>query len=398
MKKLFFLLSLLGVLGQNNIAQISTGELSGQINVIHVAMPFLTIATDSRSGSMGETGVATTPDVNSMHWNPAKFVFTQNDMGISVSYIPWLRNLNLVDDINLAHISFYTKLDQNQAIAFSLLYFSLGNIYFTNLAGQPDGQHSPNEFSIDAAYSRKFSDNLSGGLAFRYIRSDLTGGAYVGPIKSRAAQAFASDVSVYYSKEINISDLPSRLSLGANIANIGNKISYSDTQNTQFIPITLKIGSALTINLDHYNAITLATDINKLLVPTPPRYDEIDGEQVIVAGMDPDVPVAMGMLQSLYDAPGGFREELRELTIGIGVEYWYHKQFAIRAGYFHEHETKGNRKFFTTGIGIKFNVFALDFSYLVPVNRISPLANTLRFSLAFDFEPMGRLRTPGTQI
>lgn len=379
-------------------SQISTGDLSGQINVIHVAVPFLTIAPDSRSGAMGETGIATEPDVNSMHWNASKYIFAKEKMGAAISYTPWLRNL--IDDINLAYVSYYTKLDQNQAIAFSLLYFSLGNIVFTNLAGQPDGQHSPNEFAVDAAYSRRFSDNLSGGLAFRYIRSDLTGGTYVGGLRSRSAQAFAADVSAYYFKDLTIADKDSRLAFGLNIANIGNKITYSENQNSQYIPITLKIGTAWIVEIDNFNTITLAADFNKLLVPTPPIYgvDQDTGEQTIIAGKDPNVPVALGMLQSLYDAPGGFKEELREITIGIGAEYWYYDQFALRAGYFHEHETKGNRKFFTTGMGVKFNIFTLDFSYLVPVFRNNPLANTLRFTLAFDFQSPGRPRNPRTGI
>lgn len=393
MKKILFILSFAAVIQQAAYAQ---GSTSDQLNAIYVAMPFLTIAADSRGGAMGETGVATSPDVNSMHWNPAKFIFAPNNMGFSVSFTPWLRDL--IDDINLANLSYYVKVDQNQALAFSLSYFSLGSIYFTNLQGDPDGQFSPNEFSVDAAYSRKFSENLSGGLAFRYMRSDLTGGSFVGGIKSRAAWAFAADVAVYYFKNIVIADFPSKLSLGANIANIGNKVTYSESDNAQFIPITLKLGSALTFDLDAYNSITLATDFNKLLVPTPPIYEEIDGEFVITSGRNDNVPVAQGMLQSFYDAPGGFREEIREITMGIGAEYWYHKQFALRAGYFYEHETKGNRKFFTAGMGIKFNVFAIDFSYLIPVFRNNPLANTLRFTLAFDFEPAGRTRIQNPQI
>lgn len=393
MKKILLILSIAALIQQSAFTQGSTGD---QLNAIYVAMPFLTIAADSRGGAMGETGVATSPDVNSMHWNPAKFVFAPENMGFSVSFTPWLRDL--IDDINLANLSYYLKVDQNQALAFSLSYFSLGSIYFTNLQGDPDGQFSPNEFSVDAAYSRKFSENLSGGLAFRYMRSDLTGGSFVGGIKSRAAWALAADVAVYYSKKIDIADFPSKLSLGANIANIGNKVTYSESDPAQFIPITLKLGSALTFDLDAYNSITLATDFNKLLVPTPPIYQEIEGELVITSGRNDNVPVAQGMLQSFYDAPGGFREEIREITMGIGAEYWYHKQFALRAGYFYEHETKGNRKFFTAGMGIKFNVFAIDFSYLIPVFRNNPLANTLRFSLAFDFEPAGRSRIQNTQI
>jgi hypothetical protein len=389
-KKVFLFLGILLMITQTPYTQTN----SDLLNAIHVAMPFLTIASDSRGSGMGDVGVATSPDVYSMHYNPAKFVFAENNMGFSVSFTPWLRDL--IDDINLGNLSYYTKLDQNQALGFSLSYFNLGVIYFSTLQGDPDGQFSPNEFSIDAAYSRRFSENLSGGLAFRYMRSDLTGGYTTGGIKSRAAQAFAADVAVYYLKNINVADFPSKLSLGANVANIGNKVSYSESGEAQFIPITLKLGSALSLELDAYNSITFAADLNKLLVPTPPRIEDIDGEMVIVAGRSNNVSVAQGMLQSFYDAPGGFREELREITFGLGAEYWYHKQFALRAGYFYEHETKGNRKFFTTGMGIRFNVFAIDFSYLIPIFRTNPLANTLRFSLAFDFEPAGSRSRPVT--
>ncbi len=373
--------------------EITPYELGGQLNVVHVAVPFLTVAPDSRSGAMGDAGIATQPDVYSMHWNPAKFAFIDNDMGAAFSYTPWLRNL--IDDINLAHLTGYMRLDNYQVLAASLTYFSLGEIIFSNIYGEYDGQYTPNEFAIDAAYARLFSDNFSMGLAFRYIRSDLTGGAYVQGIASKAAQAFAADVSLFYlNDEIRVSDLPSQLGIGMNISNIGNKITYSDNQNAQFIPINLGIGSSLKMNLDPYNSIMFALDMNKLLVPTPPVYeqdmeDEF-GNPVIRAGMPNDVSVARGMLQSFYDAPGGFREELREIFYSAGVEYWYLEQFAIRGGYYHEHQTKGNRKYFTTGIGIKLNVFALDVAYLMPVHSTNPLANTIRFSLAFDFDGLRR--------
>ncbi len=370
--------------------------LSGQINVVHVAVPFLTLAPDSRAGAMGDAGIATRPDVYSMHWNPAKFAFIDNDLGAAFSYTPWLRNL--IDDINLAHLAGYMRIDSYQVLAASLTYFSLGEIIFTNMAGEATGdQFTPNEFAVDAAYSRLFSDNFSGGIAFRYIRSDLTGGAFVQGMASKAAWAFAADVSVYYRNDINVSDLPGELALGMNISNIGNKITYSDNQIAQFIPINLGIGSALKLDLDDYNSLTFALDLNKLLVPTPPVYyqdrEDEEGNPVIRAGRDPNVSVPMGMLQSFYDAPGGFREELREIFYSFGMEYWYLNQFAIRGGYYHEHETKGNRKYFTTGIGLKLNVFALDVSYLVAVHRTNPLANTLRFSLAFDFDGLRRSRT-----
>ncbi len=376
------------ILPGNTAAQLSDPyELGGQLNVVNVAVPFLTVAPDSRAGAMGDAGVATSPDVYSMHWNPAKFAFIENDFGAAFSYTPWLRNL--IDDINLAYLSGYMRIDNYQVIAASLTYFSLGEIIFTNMAGQYDGQFTPNEFAVDAAYSRLFSETISGGLAFRYIRSDLTGGQFVGGMASRAAQAFAADVSVYYQNNITVSDLPGELAIGMNISNIGNKITYSDDQNPQFIPINLGIGSALKLDIDQYNSLAFALDLNKLLVPTPPVYyadrEDEDGNPLIRLGYDPNVSVPVGMFQSFYDAPGGLREELREIFYSFGMEYWYLNQFAIRGGYYHEHETKGNRKFFTTGIGLKLNVFTLDVSYLIAVYRTNPLANTLRFSLAFDF-------------
>jgi hypothetical protein len=372
--------------------ELTPYELGGQINVVHVAVPFLTVAPDSRAAAMGDAGIATTPDVYSMHWNPAKFAFIENDFGVAFSYTPWLRNI--IDDINLAYLAGYKRLDNYQVIGASLTYFSLGEIIFTNMAGEYDGQHTPNEFALDASYARMFSENFSGGLAFRYIRSDLTGGAFVHGIASKAAQAISADVSVFYRNDITVSDIPSKLGLGLNISNIGNKISYSDNQNAQFIPINMGLGSSLTLDLDPYNSLTFAVDLNKLLVPTPPVYhtelEDEAGNPLIRAGRNPDVSVPMGMLQSFYDAPGGFREELREIFYSAGMEYWYMDQFALRGGYYHEHETKGNRKYFTTGIGLKLNVFALDIAYLVPVQSTNPLANTLRFSLAFDFDGLRR--------
>ncbi|MFO7924832.1 MAG: type IX secretion system outer membrane channel protein PorV [Bacteroidales bacterium] len=386
------MLLLLLSLKYSDAQDLTPYELGGQLNVVHVAVPFLTVAPDSRAGAMGDAGIATLPDVYSMHWNPAKFAFIENDFGAAFSYTPWLRNL--IDDINLAYLSGYMRIDNYQVVSGSLTYFSLGEIIFTNMAGEPDGQHTPNEFALDAAYARLFSDNFSGGLAFRYIRSDLTGGAYVQGMASKAAQSFAADVSIYYHNDLNVSDFPGQLALGMNISNIGNKITYSDNQNAQFIPINMGLGSSLMIDIDPYNSLAVAVDLNKLLVPTPPVYyqdmEDDDGNPVIRAGLNPDVSVPMGMLQSFYDAPGGFREELREIFYSVGMEYWYLNQFAIRGGYYHEHETKGNRKYFTTGIGLKLNVFALDIAYLVPVYRTNPLANTLRFSLAFDFEALRR--------
>jgi hypothetical protein len=388
-----FILILLGLtaLVKPSVGQIATDQLSGKINTVTTAVPFLTIAPDSRSGGMGDVGVALSPDANSMHWNPAKYAFAPNDMGLSISYTPWLRRL--IPDINLAYLSGYKRIDKQQVIGISLLYFSLGDITFTDVVGNTTQQFNPNEFSIDAAYARSFSDYFSGSLAFRVIYSNLTGGYYVGGIESHPGTAYAADVSVFYqNKDLRLRDYDATFAFGANISNIGSKISYTSNSDKDFIPINLRLGAAYTIDFDDYNSLTTAFDVNKLLVPSPPDYypaaDSVDvnGDPVIRAGYDPNVSVAVGMFQSFYDAPGGFGEELREITYSLGMEYWYAKQFAIRGGFFYEDGTKGNRKFFTVGIGLRLNVFGLDFAYLVPINQQNPLANTLRFSLLFDFE------------
>ncbi len=367
-------------------------DLAKQENTIRYSVPFLTIAPDSRAGGMGDAGVATSPDVNSLHWNPSKYAFIQKDMGLSVSYTPWLNNL--VDDIHLAYLTGYNRLDREQVISGSLLYFSLGDIIFRDQFGEYRGQHTPNEFALDAAYSRKFGERFSGGIAFRYIRSDITGGAYIGGSESKAGNAVAADVSMYYyNPGIQLDDKVMDFSFGLNIRNIGSKISYT-TIKKNFIPTTLKLGAAFDFQLDQYNSVMFTTDLNKLLVPTPPAYltdssgaviEDENGDRIILSGKDPQVSVPQGMLQSFYDAPGGFKEELHEIKYSVGLEYWYQDVFAVRSGYFHEHQTKGNRKYFTVGVGLKLNVFKADFAYLIPRYLNHPLANTMRFSLILDF-------------
>ncbi len=392
LKRFLILLSITGLFATASFGQITTGELTGEINVIQSAVPFLTIAPDSRSGAMGDVGAATAPDINSQHWNPAKYVFMEGQGGAALSYTPWLRRL--IPDINLAYLVGYKKLDGLQSISASLRYFSLGNIVFTDIYGTAQGQFNPNEFAIDVAYSRLFSDNFSGAILFRFIRSDLTGGKSVGDVESKAAIAVASDLSFYYTDDIDLGANDGRLSFGTNISNMGNKISYTETQEPAFLPINWRLGGNLDLEIDDYNSFSFALDLNKLLVPTPPVYSDT-AEDLIMHGMDPNVSVPLGMLQSFYDAPGVeledgtrsvFREELHEITYSLGVEYWYREQFAIRGGYFHEHRNKGNRKYFSLGVGLKLNVFELDFAYLIPTYQNNPLANTLRFTIGFDFD------------
>lgn len=369
-------------------SQDKPNYLGQELNTITTAVPFLMIAPDARSGAMGDAGVSSTPDAVSMHWNPAKYAFIEKDMGFSVSYSPWLRAL--VSDINLAYLAGYKRLDDRQTIAGSLLYFSLGDITFTDIQGEVIGNYKPNEFSIDLTYSRKLGPVWSGAVSLRYIYSNLTQGQYVAGAATHAGHSMATDVAFYYTKEINIKNMDNAwINLGINISNIGAKISYSD-DNTEkdFIPTNLRFGPSLTIDFNEYNRFSFMIDVNKLLVPTPPIYDTVDGEWTIVEGMDPDVGVVKGMYQSFYDAPGGFNEEMREFSFAIGTEYWYDKQFAIRGGFFWEDKTKGNRKYFTLGAGLRYNVFGLDFSYLIPTDQKNPLENTLRFTLSLDFDAL----------
>lgn len=384
-------------------SQTVTGQLSsfkdsllGQINTITTSVPFLQIAPDTRAGGMGDYGVATTPDPNSIHWNPSKLAFIEKKGGFSISYTPWLHAL--VNDINLAYLSGYKKLKGDQTIAASLLYFSLGNIDFTNDAGDRYSSFNPSEWAFDVAYARKLGEELSGGIALRYIYSNLTGGVAIsnGTINTHAGTSVAADLSAYYRKDIDISNKKSLLAFGLNISNIGSKISYTDTKTKDFIPTNFRLGSNLKIELDQYNSVAFGIDLNKLLVPTPPVYAkdaagnfllDADGNKVIAAGKDPtNVSVASALFSSWSDAPAGFKEELKEFTYSVGGEYWYDKQFAIRTGYFHEAATKGNRKFFTIGAGIRYNVFGFDFAYLIPTTQRNPLENTLRFTLLFDFD------------
>lgn len=388
----FFLLMQTNPVAAQN--QLTTSQLLGQLNTITTAVPFLLIAPDSRAGAMGDVGAATSADANSMHWNPSKYAFVKKQTGISISYTPWLRAL--VPDINLAYLAGYYKLKKNGTIATSLRYFSLGDITFTDIVGNTIGQFRPNEFAYDIGYGTKLGDHFSGGGALRYIHSNLTGNINVEGSATHSGNSVAADISGFYQgDEKEMGGKKSILRFGATISNIGAKVSYSDRGEKDFIPINLKLGSSLHMQLDDYNEITFTADINKLLVPTPPIYQTdasgnpvkgADGNPIIEAGKDPNRGIVSGMIGSFNDAPGGFKEELREINIGGGLEYWYAKQFALRAGYFNEPSTKGGRKFITLGLGVKYTVFGLDFAYLIPTEQRHPLQNTLRFSLLFDFD------------
>ncbi len=364
-------------------------SLSGA-NVINTAVPFLGITPDSRAAGMGDAGVGTSPDINAQHWNLAKYAFMESDMGISLSYSPWLRAL--INDINLAYLAGYMRLDEFQTLSASLRYFTLGDIIFYDEYATLTGQQKPNEFAIDFGYTRLLSDFFSGGVAIRYVRSDLTAGQLVGGVESRAGNTYAADIAFYYRNEFLVNRQTNVFSAGINIQNIGDKISYSEGVVKDFIPTNMKLGAAYTMQLDDYNSFAFTLEANKLLVPTPLNQtdDDIDGPVNPGIGVSQDISVIGGVFQSFSDAPGGFREELQEVNISAGVEYTFNQQFALRAGYFHEHENKGNRKFLTAGAGLKMNVFALDFAYLLPMVRNHPLENTLRFTLSFDVAAFNR--------
>ena len=366
-------------------AQIDFIDRYEELNTITTAVPFLIISPDAKAGGMGDVGVASTPDAMSMHWNPAKYAFVDDQAGIAVCYTPWLKSL--IPDIDLSYLSGYTKKNDNEAFAFALRYFTLGEIKFTDNTGNSLGSFNPNELALSSTYARKLTNNMSTAIALRYIYSNLTGGQQVGTLPTEAGQSIAGDVAAFYTKSIRLGSQNADLSIGLNISNIGSKIAYTETTTRDFIPTNMRFGTAVTTAIDDYNKISFEVDFNKLLVPTPPIYN--DGE--IIAGMDPDVSVMSGIFQSFGDAPGGAKEEFREIIYSLGSEYWYDEQFAVRAGYFHEAPTKGDRQFFSLGAGLRYNVFGLDFSYLIPVRSrddagaVNPLSNTLRFALTFDF-------------
>ena len=376
-----------GLFAQTIFDEIATSE---ELNTISTSVPFLLIAPDSRAGAMGDVGAATSPDHNSIHWNASKLAFIEDERGVSLSYTPWLQDL--VPEISLSYLSGFKRLNSRSTIAGSMRYFSLGEIQFTDAQGQFISNFNPNEFTIDGAYSMKLSKNFSSGLAMRYIFSNLTGGIQIpdGGGATKPGTSFAVDLSSYFqSDKFDIDDKEAYFAAGLNISNVGNKISYTDGGEEFFLPANGRLGANLFMELDDYNTISFAFDINKLLVPTPPKYDSlatVPGPENIISGKDPNVGVLQGIFQSFSDAPGGLQEELNELMYSVGAEYWYMNQFAFRGGYFHEHETKGARKYFTVGVGLKMNVFSLDMAFLLPATRgiRSPLANTLRFTLLFD--------------
>ncbi len=370
---------------QNTEAQVDVGDLNGQfgesVNTVYTSIPFLRINPDARSGGMGDVGLATSPDAASMYWNASKLAFIDNDMGMSLTYTPWLKEL--VNDIYIAYLTGYKKVDDIQSLGVSLRYFSLGDIQFTDINAEPAGQFSPRELAFDVGYARKLGEKFSMGLTLKYAYSNLAKGQNVNGNVIKPATAAAGDISFFYTDDMLIGTSDAQLSVGGAVSNIGNKVSYTETEQKDFIPINLGVGAALELNFDEYNSIMIAADINKLLVPTPAP------DSLSTDGTNPrDKAVISGMFGSFNDAPGGGKEEMQELMYSFGLEYWYNKQFAVRVGHYNEHKYKGNRKYMTVGLGLKYNIFGLNFSYIIPTTQnrgTSPLDNTLRFSLLFDF-------------
>jgi len=389
-------------------AQSSSDDI-GRLSTVSTAVPFLRITPDARSGAMGDVGLGLTPDVNGQFYGAAKIPFAKERLGLSMSYSPWLRSLG-ISDIFLAHLAAYYKIGELQSVSMSLKYFNLGNITFTNIQGDFIQDFKPREFAIDVAYARRLSDHFGLGLALRYIYSNLAAGQSPGGVLIKPGHAVGADLSFYFSKPLKIGkkDLRGDVMWGLTLSNIGSKISYSDDAiNQDFIPSNFGTGAGFRIFPNELHSVGIYFDVNKLLVPSPIQTDyknnttgepepdgiidpEFDENSNGVADYKEQSPIT-AMFTSFADADGGFKEEMREFNISVGSEYWYNELFALRLGYFWEHPTKGNRKYFTAGLGVKYSVFGLDFSYLVPTsNERNPLDNTLRFTLKFDFAELGK--------
>ena len=357
-------------------------DTKSQFNPIQHAVISQTIAPDARSAGMGDVGVATDPDVNSQYWNPAKYPFCISRAGVAINYTPWLRQL--VNDIDLAYVAGYYRIGDYASVSGSLRYFSLGEVMTADDANAMTVK--PYEMSLDVGASLMLSEKFSIAAVIRWLYSDLR---YDYTENASPASAFAADLACYYNNYINIGQRECQLGLGLNISNVGSKITYFGDDRSNFLPANLRIGASLMVPVDEYNRFTIAADANKLLVPTVPKQN--DGEPTAdyderVINEYNDVGSIAGIFKSFHDAPGGFKEELEEIQWSIGAEYVYHDQFTLRAGYHHESENKGNRKYFTVGGGFRMSVFSLDVGYVIATAKTNPLDQTLRFTLAFDMD------------
>lgn len=377
---------LLAVLMVQLSLQASAQEKKDLFNPVNYAVVSQTIAPDARGGGLGDVGAATDPDVNSQYWNPAKYPFCISRAGVALNFTPWLRSL--VNDMNLAYLAGYYRIGDHSAVSSSLRYFNLGKVY-TSYEGAESGEGTtinPYEMSLDVAYSLMLSETFSLSAALRWIYSDMR---FDEREDNSPASAFAADIAAYYQNYINIGQRECQLGIGLNISNIGSKIKFSGNEYSEFLPANLRLGASLMIPIDEYNRLTIAADANKLLVPTVPKQEEGEDNSEYedrVHREYNDISAIRGIFKSFGDAPGGFKEELQEIYYGVGAEYTYNDKFSIRAGYHHEAENKGNRKYFTVGAGFKMSVFQLDAGYVVATAKSNPLDQTLRFSLTFDMD------------
>ena len=355
-------------------------------NPVNASVTSQTIAPDARAAGMGDVGAATEADVNSQYWNPAKYPFAISRAGVSLNYTPWLREL--VSDMDLAYLAGYYRIGDYSAISGSLRYFSLGEVFMTSDISATDNAMTinPYEMSVDVAYSMMLSEKFSWAAALRFIYSDLT---YDYTDDTSPGSAFAADVALYYQDYLNLGDRECQVGLGMNVSNIGSKITFGGDDNSEFIPTNLRLGASLMIPIDDYNRFTLAADANKLLVPTYPKQEEGESTEAYQQRVQKDyydISSISGIVKSFGDAPNGFKEELQEIQWSVGAEYWYNDKFTLRAGYHHEAENKGNRKYFTFGAGFRMSVFSLDAGYVIATAKSNPLDQTLRFSLSFDMD------------
>ncbi|MBF1520465.1 MAG: type IX secretion system outer membrane channel protein PorV [Prevotella salivae] len=382
MKKLTFILQPMLMISLSASAQVDKKDI---FNPVYTAVTSQTIAPDARAAGLSDVGVATDPDVNSQYWNPAKYPFTISRAGVSISYTPWLRQI--VNDMYMANLVGYYRIGDYSAVSTSLRYFNMGEVPLSSSVGSSnDMTINPYEMSFDAAYSLMLSEKFSIAAGVRWIYSDLT---YDYSSETTPGSAFAADIAAYYQNYINIGQRECQLGVGLNISNIGSKINFGSDDNSEFIPTNMRLGAALMIPVDQFNRFTIAVDANKLLVPTRPiqKENETDEDYNVRLQKDYyDISSIGGIFKSFGDAPGGFKEELQEVSWSLGGEYVYNDKFAIRAGYHHESETKGNRKYFTVGAGFKMSAFSLDAGYVIATAKSNPLDQTLRFTLSFDMD------------
>lgn len=368
-------------------------DAKNEFNPITTGVVSLGIVPDARGASMGDLGAATDPDANSQYWNPSKYAFAYSKAGVSVSYTPWLRKL--VNDIYLANLAGYWKLGQedNQALSASLRYFSLGEVSMTNDEGASINSINPFEMAIDLGYSRKLSESFSMGVALRYIYSDLAFDESSSSDDTKGASAFAADISGYYTSYPIVGRNECQWSLGFNISNIGSKISYNGGNEPAFLPTNLRLGTMFMFPLADYHTLALSIDLNKLLVPAKPRLSDYEDQIAYEDALQEwkDLSPISGIFKSFNDAPGGAKEELREINYSIGAEYNYNQQFFLRGGYYHESAYKGNRQYFGLGAGFALNILRLDAAYMIATAQSSPLDQTLRFSLTFDMDGLSNL-------